>query len=751
MHKIVVSLFVVLIFSCSSFCQQVLRDSAGVTVPRSASIATLEHTDFNQGVNHSPYQLINGRMTGLGMSMQGNDPNGEFLLRVRGLSTLQTDTRPLLVIDGLVVDDLAIVDPNDIAQVMLRKDAAAASIYGVQGGNGVLMITTKTGNNERPSVSYSTTFGIEKANLNIAPVSSSEYLRYPYSVDLGSSQDWVDLITQTGISSIHNLAISSSTRSFSVRGSVNYRMATGNLQGTGFDQLNSRINLQKRALKDQLLIQMRFAATTRKSEFGFREAVKYAFNANPTMPVYDPSAIANGGYSQQNTYDSYNPLAMVEQNTNSGKEIYKSIGLDGDYQFDGMLKGLGIKLSYQMVSANDLQGTYYSKNSYYRGQARNGLASRRSGNRNNQQAATSVTYSRTVKELGFEISTGYQYQNYDRTSMFLEGGDFLTDAFSYNNMAASGDFLKGIGTASTAADSYEVVSWLSSASLVFKGKYFLNATANYSGSTRLGENNKWGLFPSLGGGIQWEEGIPIFSTLLVRASWGKAGNIPQQSNLSRTLLTPSYAGYIYNGNYAPAYSVSRDGNPDLKWEEKAELNIGADFTLLNRKVSGSIDWFNNKVTDLISPVNIPSPPNLSSTKVANIGELQNRGLEINLNVSAKKTLQFSWDFNVYMSRVTTMVNSLSGNGYSIGSDGELMIGYMPDAGGCSSHGVNLVQEGAALGQIQGPVFTGIVQNGVPTHLDVNGDGYYCDCQDDFAILGNALPKAYFWNWESVFI
>jgi iron complex outermembrane receptor protein len=728
-----------------AFCQQIPLDSAENSWPLSSATARVSHDEFNQGVIHSPYQLINGRMTGLGMSTIGNDPNGEFLLRVRGLSTFQIDTRPLIVIDGFITEDLKTVDPNDIAQFMLLKDAAAASGYGLQGGNGVLLISTKAGTGEQTSVCYTTTFGFEQAMLELRPNTSSAYLQYPYSVDLGDSQDWLDLITQTGISSIHNLALSKSTRSFSVRASINYRLATGTLQGTGLDQLNSRISMQTRALKDRLLIQARLAATTRKSDFGFREAFKYAFSANPTMPVYDPFSSEYGGYSQQQTFDAYNPVAMIEQNTNSGKEMTSMIGLNGDYQFDGVLNGLGIKLSYQLIDTRNLQGRYYSKNSYYVGHERNGLASRMSGNRSHQQMESSVYYSRKLKDLYFQISSGYRYQEYNRSTLYMEGGDFLTDAFGFNNMAASGDFQNGLGIVSSSMDSYKVITWQNSASVLFKDKYFLNATANYSGSTRLGENNKWGLFPSLGGGIQWDDGVLVFNSLTLRASWGKAGNIPQQSNLSRTLLTPAtYGNYMYsNGTYIPSYYTTRDGNADLKWEEKSEINIGADFTLLNHRLSGSIDWFNNKVSDLISPVQIESPPNLSNSMVANIGELQNRGVEINLNVSARKTMKFSWDFYFNLSRVTTTVNSLSGNGYSIGTNGEISIGFFPDAGGCSSHGVNLIQEGAALGQIQGPIYTGVGQNGQPMHADLSGDGMYCDCQDDFAVLGNALPKFFF--------
>jgi TonB-dependent SusC/RagA subfamily outer membrane receptor len=161
-----------------SFCQRLPLDSAENSAPLSSAIAKVNHAEFNQGIIHSPYQLINGRMTGLGMSTIGNDPNGEFLLRVRGLSTLQNDTRPLIVIDGFITEDLMTVDPNDIAQVVLLKDAAAASVYGVQGGNGVLLISTKNGNGEQTSVSYTTAFGLEQAMFEVRPNTPEEYLQY---------------------------------------------------------------------------------------------------------------------------------------------------------------------------------------------------------------------------------------------------------------------------------------------------------------------------------------------------------------------------------------------------------------------------------------------------------------------------------------------------------------------------------------------------------------------------------------------
>ena len=732
-----------LMLTCSvnAIGQQYQQDSIESKIITSSAVTRVGYTNFNQGVIHTPYALINGRMTGLGMSTAGNDPNGEFLLRVRGLSTLQNRTGPLLVVDGFITNDFQLVDPNDIAEVTLLKDAAAASAYGVQGGNGVLLISTKKSSDEKALVSFRSTLGLDHAIQKMNILSPSRYKSFAGSVDMGSTQDWPDLITRTGVASINALTISKSTEAFTIRASVNNRIAKGTLSGTGFEQLNFRINFQQRALKNRLLMEVRLASTSRNSDFGFREAIKYAFSANPTMPVYDPTSPGDGGYRQSHWFDSYNPLAIIEQNRNEGKERSSSLGFNGTYQFDDRLKGLGIKFSYQVSGDHYFNGAYYSKNSLYKGVNSNGLAIRNSSSQSTQQGGTSLTYFKDLKNVHFEISSGYQFLDYDIASTYMQGGNFLTDAFGYNNMGASLDFQKGIGRVSTSADSYKVISWMNTAFLVFDEKYFLTATTTNSGSTRLGENNKWGLFPSVSGGIQWEEGLFLFSYLKLRASWGKAGNIPQQSNLSHALMSPS--GYMYNApNYSPAYYTSRDANPDLKWEEKSELNIGADFRLLKDRVSGNVEWFRNNVTDFISAVTIATPPNLSSTKFSNLGELQNRGVEFNLNVVVKKTMQFSWDLNFNISHVKTKVKSLQGNGYALGENGKMNIGYLTEGGGCSCQTVNLIQEGEVLGQIQGPIFTGVDSDGRPKFADLNGDGGYCNCPDDNTVLGNALPKLF---------
>ena len=720
--------------------QSISSDSTENYSPAFTSSFNLEEANFNKGIIHSPYQLINGRVTGIGIATLGNDPNGEFLLRVRGLSTLQRNTGPLLVIDGFIVNDLLLVDPNDIASVTLLKDAASSSQYGVQGGNGVLIMTTKSASDEHSVVSFKSELGIDQAIKKLDVLSAPAYTQYPNATDMGDDVNWIEAITQTGISAVNSLAFSKQSESFSIRVAANSRIAEGTLKGTGFEQLNFRVNFQQKALKNRLILKAYLATTSRESEYGFREAIKYGYSSNPTMPIHNSDLPQYGGYNQVNFFDNYNPVAMVEQNANSGKEIASSVGLNALYGFDGILKGLSVGFSYQLLSDEIVNGKYFSRQSYYIGSYRNGLASRSANDRKLHQISSDLTYRKNFKSIGIEVSSGYQYQEHKTSYSSVEGGDFLTDAFTFNNMEAAQDFQNGTGSIFTSASGHKVINWTNGASVVFNKKYFVKVAGTYSGSTRLGINNKWGFFPAVIGGVQWEEGLFIFDHLKLRASWGKAGNMPERSNMSGSSMGPGQLFY-YNGEYIPGYYTYRAENPDLSWEEKTEINVGSDFTFLNGSVRGSIDFFSNTVTDLISPVVIPSPPALSNQAFGNLGKLQNRGVELNFEVSAKKTMQFSWDMSFNLSRVVTHVESLSGNGYSIGENGEMNIGVLSDAGGgCSSHGVNKIQEGAKLGQIQGPIFTGSINDGLPQHRDLNGDGVYCDCGDDFAILGNALPN-----------
>jgi iron complex outermembrane receptor protein len=238
-------------FNALAIGQESLIDSTKFKKIASVPNIVLENKNFNQGIINTPYQLFNGRLAGLGMSTFGADPNGEFVLRVRGLSTLQNESKPLIVVDGFVVNDFLLVDASDIEQISLLKDAASTSLYGLQGGNGVLLITTKVRKTEALSVSFNSSVGVEQPIFNVIPLTASEYKAVKGSTDLGSSTNWLNEITRTGVSVVNNLSFNGGSKNFSIRAAINQRKATGVLNGSGFDQLNARISVEQKALNDK--------------------------------------------------------------------------------------------------------------------------------------------------------------------------------------------------------------------------------------------------------------------------------------------------------------------------------------------------------------------------------------------------------------------------------------------------------------------------------------------------------------------
>ncbi len=450
-----------------------------------------------------------------------------------------------------------------------------------------------------------------------------------------------------------------------------------------------------------------------------------------------------GGYSQSIKYEAFNPAAIIDQNINTGNESTSALSLSSIYSFDKSLKGLSVKIGFQFQDQNLLTGQYFSKNSMYGSNGGKGLGNRATQSQTRQQFLTTVAYEKKVKDIGFQINSGYQYQDNFQSSLNLEGGDFLTDAFTFNNLVAARDFQNGLGKVASSADSYKLISFLNAASVVYKDKYFLNATANSTGSTRLGANNKWAFLPSISGGVEWKN-LPLFNSLKLRAAWGKVGNQPQQSNLSGSLITQSGGNYFYNGNYLPSYYTVREANPDLKWEEKTEIDIGTDFTVLNNRIKVSFDWFTNSVTNfytLYTAYNFDNSPRYSH--YANFGEVQNKGLELNAEMAAINNTKFKWVFNINLSTINTEVVSLKGGSGYADEKGRYFPSYVLSGPGSSASGVTLVQEGSPVGQIFGPVFDGVNADGTPKYKDLDGDGRsIADSFGDKKVIGNGLPSMF---------
>ena len=360
-----------------------------------SSVSSIKAKDFNVGTVNDPAQLLQGKVAGLNIAKAGNDPNGTYNIRLRGIASFGANTEPLIVIDGVIGGSLNTVDPNDIASIDVLKDGSAAAIYGSRGGSGVILITTKSGKAGKMVVEYNGSFAVEQVANTIDVMTAEEYRNLPVQADIrdfGASTDWFKEVTGTGYYQVHNLSLAGGAGGTTYRGSFNVRDAQGIAINSGFDQINGRFNLTQKALNDRATFTVNLSTNRKEAEYGFLESLRYAIISNPTMPVYnnEPSADSPigggefGGYAERGIFDYYNPVSIAQQNKSDGTDSRLLYSLRAEYDFSDLLPGLRAAAFYSQQNESEIRGQYFAKTSKWTGYNRNGLANRLTRQANNE-------------------------------------------------------------------------------------------------------------------------------------------------------------------------------------------------------------------------------------------------------------------------------------------------------------------------------------------------------------------------------
>jgi len=720
-----------------------------------SAVATIKSEDFNRGNVNDPSQLLQGKVAGLTIARPGGNPNGDFNIRLRGLSTVGANTQPLIIIDGVIGASLNSVDPNDIASIDVLKDGSASAIYGTRGSSGVILITTKRGQEGSAKLRYSGQMAVESVARQVDVLSADEYRDFSQEVgigdDLGASTDWFDELTQTGVSQVHNVSLSGGNAQTTYRASLNFRDIEGAARKTGFQQLNGRLNLTQKAFDDRMTISANVAATTRDAVLGFNQAFRYATIYNPTAPVLDEDS-QFGGYFQQSLFDYFNPVAMIEQNSNDQEQ--KRLILNGQLKYE-LLPGLEAKLAYSEQREDDLTETYFSRNSFWVGNGRDGLALLRTNNRFNRLFEFTGNYETNFDRLNFKALAGYSYQAFENNEYEIQGGGFLTDGFGVNNVLSGAEFPNGLSRQYSYRETNKLIAFFGRVNFNYDDTYFLSASLRREGSSRFGENEKWGLFPGASAGVTLSNLFPIngVDNLKLRAGFGITGNNVIDSYLSRLRFGPQLQGdasgafandprrggtpvyFLYNGNYVPAFGPISNPNPNLKWETKTDISVGLDFAFLDYRLTGSLDYYNTTTEDMIFEFNVPVPPNLFSTSIVNVGELNNAGFELSLDFAAIQSDRFNWNTGLALTYwLEPELVSLSTDDFDFGGTRDIA-----NLGAPGQNGTPLVrvEEGGPLGQIWGLQYQGINEDGTWDFADLNGDGEITN--EDRTVIGNGLP------------
>jgi len=692
-----------------------------------SAVSSVKSEDFNAGNMNSAVQLLQGKVAGLSIYRPGGDPNGDYSVRIRGLSTIGAQVEPLVVIDGVPGGKLSSIDPQDIESMDVLKDGSAAAIYGTRGSSGVILVTTKKGKKGDSHIEYNGYVAMESISKTPDIATAEEFLAAG-GADNGSNSDWYDAISRSGFAHAHNLSMTGGTDQTQYRASVNYRNSKGVVLNSGFDQINTSLNITQKGLNDKLTLSTNFIASDRNYELSFPEAFRYATIFNPTSAIFKD----DGTYNEPGGFDLFNPLALIELNINDGQKFSFLGNISAELE---ILPGLKIGGQFAKQRSDDFHGEYYPSNSLYRqGMSRSGVALRETNIDQNNLYEATLRYAGSSGKVTYNLLGGYSYQKFNFSGQGVVAGGFLTDLFTYNNVNSSSEVNKGLAEPFTYQNGYLLEALFGRVNLMYDDSYFFSASVRQEGSDRFGEGNKRGIFPAVSAGVDIASvtGIGTFDALKLRVGYGVTGNLPGNSYLAYSIYSAG-SGFYYNGEFVPSYGPITNGNPDLKWENKSETNVGVDFAVANSNVWGTIDYFSRNTEDLILLTPVPVPPNLAPNTWLNSGAFTTSGFELMVNFNLIKSSNFSYTPSLIFATSNTILDKyLDGSPTSyrtnIGAPGQ----NVP-----AGQGIHKLIEGEPIGQIIAPVVESINSDGSYKFVDTDGDGAFDF--EDWQIVGNGLP------------
>lgn len=655
------------------------------------SVTAIKADEINRGAITSPDQMLQGKVPGLLVTPASGDPTGGATIRIRGAASLYASNDPLIVIDGVPVtseggagmaNPLASVNPNDIESYTVLKDASATAIYGSRASNGVIIITTKKGTGDKMKVSYNSSYSLKQNTSTLEMMTGDQYRQYIKDVygendpRLGmmgnANTDWQDLIYRTAFSTDQNVSLYGNAKGvLPYRVSLGYTYDQATLKEGDNQRANLGISLSPKFFQDHLSVNVNLKGIYNRANYPNSGAVGSAVDFDPTQSPYFYDANGNidtskaGGYfnwinadGSANTMASINPLSQLYDNYNVN-DTWRSMGnVQLDYKIHGFEDlRVNLNLGYDLART---EGTKYSELGSILSM-RNDAQDYYENYANNNANTLLEFYANYNKEFGIhhlDVMAGYSWQhNYVKY-----------DNIQYYNNDRSNVYLDN----PTDRKEYYLVSFFGRVNYSLNSKYLFTVSLRDDASSRFSKSNRWGLFPSAA--FAWniaeenflkESDAPI-SSLKLRLGWGQTGQqdigidrcyayqakYTQSSALATRI--PWGNGYIYT--LAPnAY------NPDIKWETTETYNVGLDFGFLKGRINGTIDAYLRKTKDLLNDVTTPMGVNFSNKVISNVGDMENKGLEFNLNFIPIERKDMRWTINVNGTWQDTKITKLTNN------------------------------------------------------------------------------------------
>jgi len=714
----------------------------------------LTEENMNKAVSTSPVEMMQGRISGVNITQNNGEPGAGMSVRVRGTNSIRAGQDPLYVVDGVPLDNaditpdggsasgitgsanknpISFLNSDDIESIDILKDASSTAIYGARGANGVVLITTKKGKQGEGTLTYDGYVGVSTIREKLDMLSADEFRSYRKAdgtglKDLGGSVNWQDEIYRTALTHSHNLSFGGGTEKHTYRASMGYIDQEGIVETTGMERFNGKMMVTQKAINNRLnLTGSLIASHVKDSRAPIGETGGYegdviltALKLNPTYPVYNE----DGSYFQYSANER-NPMAMLKLTDDKTRTDHIIANISAEFEIVKNLKykvNVGLDHTVAEREVNQNNELIYLSNK--------GEADVNSIRATNKLIENYITWLKNIgQDHRLNFLLGHAYQDFKLSTKKMNVNGFEVEDILYTDNLEYGNFSNA--NVSSSATESELQSFFGRVNYTFKDRYLFTLTGRYDGSSRFGENNKYGFFPS--GAFAWRaseeeflKGSNVISNLKFRLGWGKTGNqeIPNKISLRSVGTDPNANGY-FNGTLTPGITYQRTLNEDIQWETTRQIDFGIDYGFLDDRLSGTVDLFHKKTKDVLLeiPSNMPAP---TSTQWLNVPGLEiiNKGIELNLTGIMMQKDDFYWDAGVNFSYVKNNVKNLPVTLIETGN---------ASGQGLTDTRVQVIANDEPVGTFYGRVFQG---------FDSNGNSIYktdSDGKEVMEYLGSALP------------
>ena len=680
---------------------------------------------MNKGAVTSPQELIMGKVPGLSVSQGDGAPGAGSTIRIRGGASLNASNDPLIVIDGIPVSNdaapgtsnaLATINPNDIETFTVLKDASATAIYGSRASNGVIIIQTKKGTQDKIKVSYSGTFTAKDPYKRIETLDAQSFrevmqAQYPegtaQSADIqrilnvypNQSTDWQDAIYQTGLSTDQNIGIAGKAGFMPFRISLGYNTEKGTLKTSKYERYTGAVNLSPKFFDNHLSVDINVKGTINKNRFADSGAVGAAAFFDPTKPIYDEENRYNGYWNwgivqgAQADLATQNPLSLLYDRNNHGTTKRSLGNIQLDYKIHG-LEDLHANLNLGYDVAKTTGRNFVNSNSVQSSLDKTftGLGQGNTWNnlRRNHLLDFYMNYAKNIESIksNFDIMAGYSWQH------FYYANHDITYSNPTEDLGAKEGYTYDENERHYIRDDHRripyenyLISFFGRLNYNFMDRYLLTATLRRDGSSRFSENNRWGLFPSAA--LAWtisnepfmKATENVLSKLKLRLGYGVTG---QQEIGDYQYITSYSFSTNPNTTYLGTTLLKPNGySPDLKWEQTTTYNVAIDFGFLNNRINGSIEYYQKHTKDLLNTISAAAGTNFINLITANVGKMKNKGVEANVNAIAIQSKDFTWEvgYNITWndSKITKLTTTFNPDyqGIDAGTNQKHQVGEMP--------------------------------------------------------------------------